>query len=40
MHIYIYSLRKGTQNTLLFRNLETGRAQMKRIRISYTQPKQ
>ena len=31
MHIHIYSLRKGTQNTLLFRNLESGRAIFKTL---------
>ena len=38
--MYIYSLRQNYQNALLFRDLESGRAQMKRIRISYTEPKQ
>ena len=32
--MYIYGLRRSNQNTLLFRDIETGRAQMKGIRIS------
>ena len=38
--MYIYSLRRKTQNTPLFHDIETGRAKVKGIRISYTQPKQ
>ena len=38
--IYIYSLPQNYQNTQLFHDIETGRAQMNRIRISYTEPKQ
>ena len=38
--MYIYGLRRSNQNTLLFHDIETGRAQMNRIRISYTEPKQ
>ena len=38
--IYIYSLPQNYQNTQLFRDIETGRAKMKAIRISYPEPKQ
>ena len=38
--MHIYSLPDGIQNILLFHDTETGRAQMKRIRISYPEPKQ
>ena len=38
--MYIYGLRRSNQNTLLFRDIETGRAHLKGIRISYPKPKQ
>ena len=38
--MYIYGLHRNTQNTLLFHEIQSGRAQMKAIRISYPEPKQ